>query len=136
MAISTQTGDRVLRDVHDEANQALRTSGDAVIVGAGGASATTTNVAGKESLDVNVTALTLTAEDDKIETRSIAMKTAVDEASATVTYVGEAAPGSATSGALWRIKRITISGTETLVEWADGNGNFDNVWNNRASLTY
>lgn len=136
MSISTQTGDRVLRDVHDEVAQALRTNGEAVIVGAGGAQVTTTNVAGKESLDVNVTALTLTAEDDKIETRSIPMKTALDEASATVTYVGEAATGTATGSASWRIKRLTQSGTVLLIEWADGNGNFDNIWNNRALLSY
>lgn len=70
MSISTQTGDRVLRDVHDEANQALRTSGEATIIGAGGNQATTTNVAGKESLDVNVTALTLAASDDSVAIRS------------------------------------------------------------------
>lgn len=62
--------------------------------------------------------------------------TRVDEASATVTYVGEAQPGVAAASALWRIKRITVSGVVTLIEWADGNSDFDNVWNNRASLSY
>lgn len=60
----------------------------------------------------------------------------VDEASATVTYIGKAEPGSAESAAVWQIKRITISGSETITTWADGNVNFDNVWDNRASLTY
>lgn len=78
----------------------------------------------------------LSALEDSIETRSMAMKIAVDEASATVTYVGEASTGAALSAALWRIKRITVSGTVTIIEWANGNGNFTNVWNNRASLTY
>lgn len=59
----------------------------------------------------------------------------VDEASATVTYVGEAGPGAATSAAKWRIKKIdTTSGT--AVTWADGNVLFDNVWDDRAALTY
>lgn len=53
---------------------------------------------------------------------------------ATYLYVGKAAMGSATSGALWQICRITQSDT-TLI-WADGNAAFDNVWDNRASLSY
>ena len=60
----------------------------------------------------------------------------VDEASTTVTYVGYAAAGTNAASALWRIKRMTVSGNVTTIEWADGNTNFDNVWNNRASLTY
>jgi hypothetical protein len=79
---------------------------------------------------------TLTADTSSIETRSRAMKTVVDEANATVTYVGEAATGSALSGSVWRIKRLTQAGTVLLTEWADGDGLFNNVWNNRASLTY
>ncbi len=59
----------------------------------------------------------------------------LDEASATITYVGEAQAGSLTSAASWRVKRIsTASGT--VITWADGNTNFDNVWDNRASLSY
>jgi len=54
-----------------------------------------------------------------------------------VTYVGDAVIGTNTGSANWKIKRITESGTtyiETL--WADGNEAFDNVWDNRASLSY
>ena len=59
----------------------------------------------------------------------------LDEVSATLMYVGEAAAGSATASAVWRIKRIdTTSGID--LRWADGNIHFDNVWDNRASLTY
>lgn len=58
-----------------------------------------------------------------------------EEASATITYIGEADAGTATSAASWRIKRMsTASGI--VITWADGNTNFDNVWNNRASLSY
>ncbi len=61
--------------------------------------------------------------------------TRVDEASATVTYIGYAEIGSSQASAVWRIKKIdTSSGTSII--WADGNDNFDNVWNNRAALTY
>lgn len=54
-----------------------------------------------------------------------------------ITYVGEAATGSATSSAVWRIKKIDeTSSPDVIVTWADGNGNFDNIWDNRLSLSY
>ena len=62
--------------------------------------------------------------------------TEIDDASSTVTYVGLADPGSATSAAVWQIKKLTTSGSVTTVTLADGNSNFDNVWDNRASLSY
>jgi len=59
----------------------------------------------------------------------------VDEASPTITYIGEAPPGSALSAAVWRIKKIdSSSGFSTY--WAGGDTNFDNIWNNRAALVY
>lgn len=60
----------------------------------------------------------------------------VDEASATVTYRGWAAPGTATSAASWRIQKISVSGTVTSITWADGNINMDNIFDNRATLSY
>jgi hypothetical protein len=62
--------------------------------------------------------------------------TRLDEASATVTYVGKAATGTATSAGAWQVQRLTDTGSGLTVEWADGNGAFDNVWDNRASLNY
>lgn len=62
--------------------------------------------------------------------------TRVDEPSSTVTYVGESHTGTAAAAAGWRIKRMTISGTTTNIEWADGDDNFDNIWDDRASLSY
>ena len=59
-----------------------------------------------------------------------------DYVSATTSYHGEAAPGTATSTAAWRIKLITTTGDDLTVTWADGNSAFDNVWDDRASLTY
>lgn len=60
----------------------------------------------------------------------------IDEASGTVTYVGEANPGTATATAEWRIQKIDTSANPISVKWADGNTSFDNVWDNRASLSY
>jgi len=62
--------------------------------------------------------------------------TRLDEASSTVSYVGKAAPGTAETAAAWKISRITVTGTVTKIELADGNANYDNIWDNRASLTY
>lgn len=67
---------------------------------------------------------------------SVDYATNVDDASATVTYVGKALPGSSAASAVWQITRITTSGTVTLTAYADGDSNFDNVWNNRAALSY
>jgi hypothetical protein len=67
---------------------------------------------------------------------SPAFATRIDEASATVTYVAKAEPGTLNDEAGWQIQRITVSGNVTSIEWADGNAGFDNVWNDRASLTY
>jgi hypothetical protein len=51
-------------------------------------------------------------------------------------YRGEATPGSLESAAVWRIQRIDIVGTDFTILYADGNNNFDNIWNNRATLSY
>lgn len=127
----------LLRDDKFDAKLIVVRNGNEDTIWNGGISGTTiTDVGGKLSLDVNVTDITLSANNDSMETRSLAMKTLVDEASSTVTYVGEAAVGSSLSTALWRIKRLTQSGTVLLIEWADGDSNFNNIWDNRASLSY
>jgi hypothetical protein len=64
------------------------------------------------------------------------LSTRIDEASSTVTYVGKAQPGTSAASAAWQIKKITESGTETIIEFANGTDLFDNVWNNRGSLSY
>ncbi len=52
-----------------------------------------------------------------------------------LTYIGNAVIGSATSAAVWQIKRLDA--TAGLIKlWADGNDNYDNIWDNRASLSY
>jgi len=60
-----------------------------------------------------------------------------DSVSDLLAYVGKAAPGSASSSASWQIKRLTYtSAGDVTTAVADGNLNYDNVWDNRASLTY
>ena len=58
-------------------------------------------------------------------------KKIIDEAGApAVTYLGWAAPGTATSASTWFVELITVSGTTTTFTHATG------IWDNRASLTY
>jgi len=52
-----------------------------------------------------------------------------------LTYIGNAALGSASSDGVWQIKRLDTTSGLTK-KWADGNANFDNVWDNRESLSY
>jgi hypothetical protein len=60
----------------------------------------------------------------------------LDVASSTVTYLGNAPPGSATSAAVWKIKRMTQAASGDIdIEWADLGRNTQ-IWDNRASLTY
>ncbi len=60
----------------------------------------------------------------------------IDEYSSTVLYVGVAIPASVTSAAVWQITRYTTTGTVMAQAYADGNAKFDNIWDNRTSLSY
>lgn len=65
------------------------------------------------------------------------LQTLVDEAPGSLTYVGFAEPGVATSAAAWRIFRLDESGEPELVKkYASGSTDFDQVWDNRTSLIY
>lgn len=58
----------------------------------------------------------------------------IDEASSTVTYVGKAPYGVADSDPSWYIVKLTSSGNDLSIKSASTL--FDQVWTNRASLTY
>lgn len=66
----------------------------------------------------------------------VALTTRVDEPSSSITYVGKAEVGESAANAVWQIFKVTTSGTETIITYADGDTSFNNVWANRASLTY
>lgn len=59
-----------------------------------------------------------------------------DYTTTNVTYFGYAAAGSLTSSAVWRMKIFDETGDYLIIKWADGNSDFDNEWDNRASLSY
>lgn len=53
----------------------------------------------------------------------------------TSTYVGVANPGTNQSSALWQCFKVDTS-SGTIVTYADGNSNFDNVATDLTSLSY
>lgn len=61
--------------------------------------------------------------------------TRVDESGA-YTYVGKAVVGSSGAGAVWQIKRIDESASPDVVILYAGTGVFNQIWDNRASLSY
>lgn len=65
-----------------------------------------------------------------------ALSLIVDEASPTVTYVGEAAIGTPETAPNWRIKKLEQVGSQLKIKFAEGSSNWNAVWNDRSSLTY
>jgi hypothetical protein len=80
--------------------------------------------------DADTDGLTPAADSD----RALAVR--IDDATtANITYIGKATIGSATSSAVWQIQRLDES-SGLVKTWADSNASFDNVWDDRASLSY
>lgn len=71
----------------------------------------------------------------RVSAGQVTFRVREDSGDANILYVGEAAPGSAESAAVWRIVKIDLT---TLADgyFADSNDSFDNVWADRESLTY
>lgn len=55
-----------------------------------------------------------------------------------VEYQGWAQPNTSIDVAKWRIRRFTYDSSNrvTAIEWAGGTDNFNQIWSNRASLSY
>lgn len=91
-----------------------------------GQAVTATDVGSKRALDVSIIAGGSSSD----------YSTLLDEPTTGVMYIGKAATGSSTSDAVWQVKKLTESGTETSILFADGSSEFNNIWDARASLTY
>jgi hypothetical protein len=50
-------------------------------------------------------------------------------------YIGYAVPGTATSAASWKIKRVNTVNPISIY-WADSSTLYNKVWNSRSSYTY
>lgn len=59
----------------------------------------------------------------------------INSGDSNICYLGYAVPGTATSAALWQILEVD-STTGTIGLYADSNTNFDNVFDDRESLSY
>lgn len=82
---------------------------------------------GSWSLQGNIGEVALTTRTDTVD----------PDALPEVTYVGKALPGSTTASASWRVTRLTLqSDGDIEILYADGNDAFDNIWDNRLSLSY
>lgn len=89
---------------------------------------TGTDVGSKRGIDVSVIAGGSAASVYAIRT---------DESStANTLYAGFADAGTATSAASWRVFRMVDTSGDLVIQYADGNTSFDNVWDNRVSLSY
>lgn len=61
----------------------------------------------------------------------------IDEVSSDVTYLGYHKPGASTAAsAHWLIVKIEKVGNVTTKKYADGDLEYNNVWDNRTILTY
>jgi hypothetical protein len=60
----------------------------------------------------------------------------LDEVSDTLFYVGKAVVGSVDANAVWQIVRYTQTGVILKSEYANGAEAFNQIWNDRATLTY
>lgn len=104
------------------ANQKIITNTDTT-VDASFPSVTGTTVGAKHALDVSL-----------LSNSGMAIR--LDESAASPQYVGFAAIGSSNSAAVWQIRRLVKSSGITSITWADGDELYDNIWDDRASLTY
>lgn len=70
--------------------------------------------------------------------KSLAVKMSNYNANGDPKYIGLAIPGTATSASKWKLMKLTYDASLNLtdVQYADGNENFDNVWNIRGTYTY
>lgn len=70
-------------------------------------------------------------------TKALPETTRIDVVSSTVTYLGNAQEGTATSSALWQVKRLTSTSAGNLtIEYPSGSSSYLYIWDNRASLSY
>ena len=59
-----------------------------------------------------------------------------EQISSTQFYRAEAESGSAESSNVWRVHKITVTGSTVDIKWAGGSSAFDKNWTNRSSYTY
>jgi hypothetical protein len=56
--------------------------------------------------------------------------------SGTTTYVASGPIGVSQNLPVWQAKKISTSGADTIITWADGDSNFDNLATDLTALSY
>ena len=59
-----------------------------------------------------------------------------DESQPNVIYKGYAVPNANTRDEVWAILKISRIDSQIIYEWADGDENYDNIWDNRYEIRY
>ena len=68
---------------------------------------------------------------------SVVFSKRYEQVDSTLAYLGDAAIGTSEGASAWRIQKLDFTAEGNVnVTFADGDDNFDNVWTNRASLSY
>lgn len=104
----------------------------------------TTQVVDVTSVDLTVTAQTTTSIVEMQPTGAPGQSAEdlmpyaerVDFVGSTTIYKGWADVGADESDAVWRIQKITLNGDDTTKIWAEGSAAFNQVWDDRLTLTY
>lgn len=82
----------------------------------------------------------LTQIETKLDNVQVKRYSKIVKTQGNYTYVMDAPVGSGaptvSSDAIWRIQRVYDDGTTVVVDWADGDENFDNIAANYLSLNY
>lgn len=60
----------------------------------------------------------------------------IDTSVSGTTYFGYSAPGIPTDKPFWKIMKMVETSILTTIKYADSNQLYDNVWDDRTSLTY
>lgn len=79
-----------------------------------------------------------TKQKQSLDLGSSEFQTRLDyDGSGNLIYIGKALTSMLTSQAVWQIMNLSYTGSNlTQIMWADGDQKFDNIWDNRASLSY
>ena len=65
--------------------------------------------------------------------------TALDyDSSGNLIYIGKANMGSSKADAVWSIRKLVYDASNNLTDmlWANGDGAFNNIWNNKTAISY
>lgn len=86
--------------------------------------------------DLNLNINTLKQSLQNVDNKLFFEPAFVDESNPNTIYKGYAVPGALAGDAVWAIQKVVVAGDVCTYLWADGNRNFDNVWESRTTLTY